>query len=98
MKNKQVKDNSVEESRPLVQAVSLGRLSSHSRVTTDRLSATWSAQALGRWACSKNQRHSLSRLGSGNIGSLCRRGVEVSEELRKRKVDVVVWKQLWYLV
>ena len=35
MKNKTVKDNSMEESRPLGQAVSLGRLSSHSRVTTD---------------------------------------------------------------
>ena len=55
MKNKKVKDNSVEESRPLWQAVSLGWLSSHSRVTTDRQSATWSARALGRGACSKNQ-------------------------------------------
>ena len=53
MKNKQVKDNSVEESRPLGQVVSLGRLSSHSWVTTDRQSATWSARALGREACSK---------------------------------------------
>ena len=48
MKTKQVKDNNVEESRPLGQAVSLGRLSSHSRVTTDRQSATWSARVVGR--------------------------------------------------
>ena len=48
MKTKQVKGNNVEESRPVGQAVSLGRLSSHSRVTTDRQSATWSARALGR--------------------------------------------------
>ena len=77
MKNKKVKDNSVGESRPLGQAVSLGRLSSHSRVTTDRQSATWSARALGRGARSKNQRHSPIRLGSWNVGSLCGRGVEV---------------------
>ena len=69
MKNKLVKDNSVEESRPLEQAVSLGWLSSHSRVTTDRQSATWSARALGRGARSKNQRHSAIRLGSWNVGS-----------------------------
>ena len=43
MKNKQLKDNSIEESQPLGQAVSLGRLSSHSRVITDRQPATWSA-------------------------------------------------------
>ena len=48
MKTKQVKDNNVEESRPLGHAVLLGRLNSHSRVTTDRQSATWSARALGR--------------------------------------------------
>ena len=64
MKNKQVKDNSIEESQRLGQAVSLGRLSSHSRVTTDRQSATWSAQALGRGVCLKNQQHSPIRLGS----------------------------------
>ena len=63
-KNKQVKDNSIEESRPLGQVVSLGRLSSHSRVTTDRQSATWSVRTLGRGACSKNQRHSPIKLGS----------------------------------
>ena len=63
MKNIKVKDNSVEESRPLGQAVSLGRLSSHFRVTTDRQSATWSARALGRGARSKIQRHSPTRLG-----------------------------------
>ena len=79
------------------QSVSLGRLSSHSRVTTDRQSATWSTQALGREARSKNQQHSRIRLGSWNVGSLCGRGVEVCEELRKRKVDVyglqkVRWK------
>ena len=28
------------------------------------------------------------RLGSWNVGSICGRGTEVSEELRKRKVDV----------
>ena len=97
MKNKQVKDNSIKESRPLGQAVSLGQLSSHSMVTTDCQSASWSAQALGRGARLKNQRHSPVRLGSWNVGSLCRRGVEVCEELRKRKVDVcslqeVRWK------
>ena len=97
MKNKKVKDNSVEKSRPFGQAVSLGRLSSHSWVTTDRQSATWSARALGRGARSKNQQHSPIRLGSWNVGSLCGRGVEVCEELRKRKVDVcglqeVRWK------
>ena len=64
MKNKQVKDNSVEESRPLGQAVSLGQLSSHSRVTTDRQSVTCSARALSRGARSKNQRHSPIRLGT----------------------------------
>ena len=48
MKNKQVKDNSIEESRPLGQAVSLGQLSSHSKVTTDRQSATWNTRDLGR--------------------------------------------------
>ena len=47
MKSKQVKDCSVEESRPLGQAVSLGRLNNYSRVTIDCQSATWSAQALG---------------------------------------------------
>ena len=36
--------------------------------------------------CSKNQRHSSIRLGSWNVGSLCGRGVEVCEELRKMKV------------
>ena len=50
MKNKQVNDNSVEQSRPLGQAVSLGRLSSHFRVTTERQFATWSDRALGRRA------------------------------------------------
>ena len=55
IKTKQVKENSVEESRPLGQAVLLGRLSNHSRVTTDRQSATWSARALSRGARSKNQ-------------------------------------------
>ena len=64
IKNKQVKDNSIKESRPLGQAVSLGQLCSHSRVTTDCQSATWSAQALGRGTRSKNQRHSPVRLGS----------------------------------
>ena len=64
MKNKQVKAHSVEGSRPLGQAVSLGRLSSDLRVTTDRQSATWGARALGRGARSKNQRHSPIRLGS----------------------------------
>ena len=64
MKNKQVKDNSVEESRPFGQAVTLGRMNSHSRATTDRQSATWSARALGRGARLKNQRHSSIRLGS----------------------------------
>ena len=88
MKTKEVKENSVEESRPLRQAVSHGRLSIHSRVITDRQSATWSARALGREACSNNPRRSPIRLGSWNVGSLCRRGVEVCEELRKRKVDV----------
>ena len=99
MKNEQVKNNSVEESRALEQAVSLGRLNSHSRVTTDRQSATWSTRALGRGGRSKNQRHSPTRLGSWNVRSLCGRGVEVCEgvELRKRKVDVcglqkVRWK------
>ena len=97
MKNKQVKNNSVEESRPLGQAVSLGRLSSHSRVTTDHQSATWSARVLGRGARSKNQRYSPIKFGSWNVGSLCGRGVEICEELRKRKVDVcglqeVRWK------
>ena len=81
MKNKQVKDNSVKESQPLGQAVSFGRLSSHSRVTTDCQSATWSARALGRGARWKNQRHSPIRLGSWNVGSLCGRDVEVYEEL-----------------
>ena len=47
MKNKQVKDNSVEESRPLGQAVSFGRLSSDSRVTADRQSETWSDLEVG---------------------------------------------------
>ena len=64
MKNKQVKDNSVEESQPLGQAVSLGQFSNHSRITADRQSATWSARALGRGAYSKNQQHSHIRLGS----------------------------------
>ena len=82
MKNKKVKDNSMEESWPLGQAVSLGLLSNHSRVTTDRQSATWSTRALGRGARLKNQRHSPIRLGSWNVGSLCGRGVEVYEELR----------------
>ena len=95
MKNKQVKDNNVEESRPLGQAVSLGRLSSYSRVTTDRQSATWRARALGRGDRSKNQWHSPIKLGTW--GSLCGKGEEVREELRKRKVDVcglqeVRWK------
>ena len=67
MKNKQVKANSVEQSLPLGQAVSLGRLSSHSRVTTDRQSATWSDQALGRGARSKNQRHSPLDLEVGTL-------------------------------
>ena len=66
-KNKQVQDNSVEKSRPLEQAVSLGRLSSHSRVATDRQSASWSARALGRGALSKNQRYSLIMLVSWNV-------------------------------
>ena len=97
MKNKQVKDNSEEESRPLGQAVSLVRLSSHSRVTTDCQSATWSARGLARGVRSKNHRHSPIRLGSWNVGSFCGRGVEVCEGLRKRKVDVcglqeVRWK------
>ena len=97
MKNKQVKDNSVEKSQPLGQAVSLRRLSSHSRVTTNRESANWSARALGRGARLKTQRHSPIRLGNWNMGSLCGRGVEVCEELRKTKVDVcgsqeVRWK------
>ena len=61
--------------------------SGHSRVTTDRQSATWSAQALGRGALSKNQRHYPIRLGSWNVGSLCGRRVEICQELRKRKVD-----------
>ena len=44
-----------------------------------------------------NQQHSSTRLESWNVGSLCERGVEVCEELRKRKVDVcglqeVRWK------
>ena len=60
MKNKQVKDNSVEESRPVGQVVSLGRLISHSRVTTDRQSATWSARALGGGARSKKLPNSSS--------------------------------------
>ena len=64
MKNKQVKDDSVEESWLLGQTVSLGQLSSHSRVTTDRQSAPWSAWALGRGRRSKNQRHSPIGLGS----------------------------------
>ena len=65
MKNKQVKkDNSIEESQPLGQAVLHDRLSCHSRVTTDRQSATWSARALARGARLKNQRHSPIRLGS----------------------------------
>ena len=77
MKNKQVKDNSIEETQPLGQAVSLGRWSSHSRVTTDHQSATWSARALGRGTRSKNQRHSHIRLESWNVGILCGRDVEV---------------------
>ena len=84
MKNKQVKDNSVEESRPLAQAVSLGQVSRHSRVTTDHQSTTWSARALGRGARSKIQRHSSIRFGSWNAGSVCGRGVEICKELRKR--------------
>ena len=64
IKNKLVKDYSVEESLPLGQVVSLGRLRSRSWVTTDRQSATWSARALGRQARSKNQRHSSIRLGT----------------------------------
>ena len=97
MKNKQVKDDSLEESRSFGQAVSLGRLSSHSRVSSDRQTATCSARALGIGARSKNQRHSPIRLGSWNVRSLWGRSVEVSEELRKRKVDVcglqeVRWK------
>ena len=75
----------MEESLPHGQAVSLGRLSSHARVTTDRQSATCSARALGRGARSKNQRHSPIRLGSWNVGSLCGRDVEICEELRKGK-------------
>ena len=50
MKNKQVKDNSIEKSRHLEQTFLLDRLSSHSRVATDHQSATWSAQALSRGA------------------------------------------------
>ena len=97
MKNKPVKDNSIEESWLLGHAVSLSRLSSHSRVTTDRQSATWSTRALGRGAHLKNQQHSPIRLTSWNVGSLCGRSVEVCQELRKRKVDVcglqkVRWK------
>ena len=88
MKHKQVKDNSIEESRPFWQAVSIGQLSSHSRVTTDCQSPTWSTRALGRGARSKNQQYSAIRFGSWNMGSLCGRGVEVCEEFRKRKVDV----------
>ena len=64
MKTKQVKDNSLEESRPLGQAVLLGRLSSHPGLTTDYQSATWSARALGRGSRSKKQRHSPVRLES----------------------------------
>ena len=94
MKNKQVKDNSVEESRPLRQAVSFGRLSSHSRVITYCQSANWSARALGRSARSKNQRHSPIRFGSWNVGNLCGRDLEVSEVLRKRKMDVCGLKEL----
>ena len=60
MENKQVKHSSVEESQPFGQAV----LSSHSRVTTDHQCATWGARALGRGACSRNQQHSPTRLGS----------------------------------
>ena len=99
IKNQKLKDNSAEESRPIGQAVSLGRLSSHFRVTTDRESATWSARALGRVARSKNQRHSPIRLESWNAGSLCGRGVEVVKSQGKGKwmyaascIQEVRWK------
>ena len=96
-RNLKCKDNSVKESHCPRQAVSLGQLSNHSRVATDRQTATWSVRALGRGARPENKRHSPIRLGSWNLGSLCGRGVEVCEELRKRKVDVcgiqeVRWK------
>jgi len=78
----------VNESLPIGQAVSLGRLSNTSRVT-------WSARALGRGTLSKNKTYFPIKHGSWNLGSICGRGTEVCEELRSRKVDVCSIQVRW---